>query len=148
VRKPTTILDYAPRIPPWQGLGSWLRWLFTERQLYPVEVAFGGWALFAVNYVLSATKLLTADASRVFMLSAMVTGSVAVLLASYRMLVARRFAMSLLLVIVALLSSLIGGIIQFERCPHATYVQIVGISIAVSGDACNNSRNITPWWMR
>lgn len=150
VQKPTTttILDYAPRVPRGRALGSWLRWLLMERQFSAVEVAFGGWVLFAVNYVLFTARVMHAGSSLAFMLSSMVTGAAAMVLASYRMLLARRYAMSLLLVTTALLSSFIGGIIQFERCPHADYVQIIGISIPVSGDACQNPRQNRPWWMR
>lgn len=149
------VLDYAPRqtrIARWtqrlRRLAHWLRWLLIERQLSAVEVAFGSWALFAINYVLFASNVAARQGLFVIVLAAMVTGSVGLLLASIRLILARRYAASLLLVWVALLTAFIGGVIQFDRCPHATYVQVIGISIPITGDACGNPRQIRPWWMR
>jgi len=146
------VLDYAPRqtrlarlTQRLRPLARWLRWLLIERQLSAVEVAFGGWALFAINYVLFVAG---GQGLLVIVLAAMVTGSVGLLLASIRLIRARRYAASFLLVWVALLTAFLGGVIQFDRCPHATYVQVIGISIPVAGDACGNPRQIAPWWMR
>lgn len=40
------------------------------------------------------------------------------------------------------------GMVQFDECPHANYVQILGKSIAYKGYACGNPRQTKPWWMR
>lgn len=42
----------------------------------------------------------------------------------------------------------LAGMIQFERCPHAAYIQILGISITVEGDRCGNPKTAEPWWLR
>jgi hypothetical protein len=124
-----------------------MRWLLLERQLTAGEVTFGGWALFAFSYVLFVARIGGQQSTVVLMLSSMVTGSVAMLFAAGHLLVARRFALAGLLVVIAFVTSFAGGIIQLDCCPHATYVQVMGISIAIRGDACNNPRQITPWWM-
>ena len=104
--------------------------------------------MFAINYVLFAAGLAGGQDLLVIVLAAMVTGSLGLLLASIRLIRARRYAASLLLVWVALLTAFLGGVIQFDRCPHATYVQVIGISIPIAGDACKNPRQTAPWWMR
>ena len=68
--------------------------------------------------------------------------------ALFRLAVGRRWkALKLVLLTVVCVMPL-AGMIQFERCPHATYLQLFGMSIPVEGRACGNIRRIEPWWMR
>jgi hypothetical protein len=40
------------------------------------------------------------------------------------------------------------GVLQVHRCPHATYLQIMGRSIPIAGKACNNEQPSQPWWLQ
>jgi len=51
-------------------------------------------------------------------------------------------------VILVLIISAASGLIQFRRCPHATYLQVGGVSIAIVGERCGNVQPGTPWWAR
>lgn len=149
------VLDYAPRESRgtrvrnrWYALARSLRWFAAERPLRSAEVALIGWALFAITYILLVTGVARRDALLKPALASMLTASVVMLIAAVRLIRTRQYAASFLVAGVACFTALLGGVIQWERCPHATYVQVIGISIPVSGDPCNNPRNVIPWWAR
>src|SRR5688572_16375469 len=61
---------------------------------------------------------------------------------------ANRLKQLLVCIVIAGLSGIASGAVQFDRCPHATYLQLFGMSIPIIGDKCGNARPITPWWFR
>lgn len=157
MRKETTVLEYAS--PPAslarrcvQQLRTWaraIRWFCFERPLDALEVAIGAGVVGAAAYAyFGAIRFqVTSNALRPFVAvsAAMVlTAAVAV----GRLLVRRRWRALLVVCAVAAPVSALSGMVQTERCPHAAYVQVLGISIPVAGDPCGNPRKTEPWWMR
>jgi len=69
-------------------------------------------------------------------------GALVRLLATGRLRMAAACAAAALPVCVA------SGLVQYERCPHATYLQAFGAIITVEGQACGNQRHFEPWWLR
>jgi len=48
----------------------------------------------------------------------------------------------------ALLVAVASGLIQTRRCPHATYIQLFGITTPIDGNPCHNFQSLAPWWAR
>jgi hypothetical protein len=168
---PDAILDYAP--PP-HSLGRtaaelaikalrYAHWFIRRRPLRAAEVFVAGWLLIAAAWVIQAlacdhrhivfTPVIVRTALRGELLPvalSAVAGAVLVvaLVALVRVAAQRRWRAMLLCMSVALPSGIASGMLQYERCPHATYAQVFGASIPVVGDACRNDRNSEPWWLR
>ena len=51
---------------------------------------------------------------------------------------------------IVLVTGIASGALQLGSCPHATYLQIVGLDIPIWGDPCRNNQiqNLRPWWSR
>lgn len=51
---------------------------------------------------------------------------------------------------VVIVAGIVSGALQLGSCPHATYLQVVGLDIPIVGNACGNSQNqnLQPWWLR
>ena len=64
------------------------------------------------------------------------------------MITERRWKAIVLLGMIAVPTAVMSGMLQIERCPHATYVQVIGINIPVVGKGCHNPRDSTVWWLR
>ena len=168
---PDSIRDYAA--PP-RSLGRtaaesalsalrYAHWVIRRRPLRAPEVFVGGWLLVATAWVIQA---LTCDSRRIVFtpviirtalrgeylpiaLSALAGAVLVVALAAFvRIAAERRWRAMLLCVSLALPTGIASGMLQCERCPHATYVQVFGASIPVVGDACRNDRDSEPWWLR
>jgi hypothetical protein len=60
----------------------------------------------------------------------------------------RRRKQTLSCAAIALITGALAGQFQLDRCPHATYLQVFGISVPITGHACSNPRNAAPWWLR
>jgi hypothetical protein len=165
------ILEYAPppRSPGRTAAESALRalrythWFVRRRALRAPEVFVGGWLMVAAAWVIQAlacdhrhivfTPVIIRTALRGEHLpvapSALAGSVLAVALAAFvRVAARRRWRAVLLCVSVALPSGIASGMLQYERCPHATYAQVFGASIPIVGDACRNDRDSEPWWLR
>ena len=151
------VLEYA-QPPPSAGRrawgaaarwGRWARWFLLRRPLRGIEVATAGWLAAAVSYAALAGHAVRMPEA---WLRAYVCVSVATVIAgigALAWLVALgRWRAVLLWIAMAVPTGILSGVFQIERCPHATYVQIMGGSIPVAGDPCHNPRKIAPWWMR
>ncbi len=120
-----------------------------HRPLDAAEVAVAGWLAWAALFTFWAARRfeLGSDSlkpalSLTFLLPCVVG------IALVRLVVRRRWKALRVFGLVAVAAAPLAGMLQFERCPHAAYVQVLGISIAVEGDPCGNPRKIEPWWLR
>lgn len=157
--EPKIILDYAPR-PRSRGqvvaelLARAVRyagWLLWGRPLRAPEVFIGGWLFAAAAWAIQAIECERCQVIFTpLMYPTVLPGAVLIvaLAALVRLATKRRWRAMLLCTIVALPSGIASGMLQYERCPHATYLQVFGASIPVAGRACGNPRQLEPWWLR
>ena len=147
------ILDYAPPPRAWPvRFADGLQWFFLRRPLRPVEVALGAWSVIAVAYAYLAAHRFDFSAAPGISykpaIALFLTGVLVAGVAAWRLAARRRWRAILLLCLVAGPTGLMAGMLQVERCPHASYVQVLGLSFTVAGDRCGNSRKFEPWWLR
>jgi hypothetical protein len=154
--EPTTILDYATLQPRRWRITEMLlrflrlaRWFLLQRPLDSAEVAVAGSLAWATLYIFWAARhfelgsnSLKPALSLTWLLPCVVG------VALVRIVMRRRWKALLVFALVVAAVAPLAGMVQFERCPHAAYVQILGISIPVEGDACGNPRKVEPWWLR
>lgn len=157
--KPRSVIDYAP---PRRSAGRditdrlantlrYLGWFIWRRPLRAHEAFIGCWLALALLWAVMALK--TLREGYVFMPSHLMTS----LAMSLLLVAATGFTVSalrgrwwplIICVTVALPAGAASGLFQYDHCPHATYLQVVGVSIPVVGKACRNPRDAAPWWMR
>lgn len=126
-------------------MGSALVWFLLRRPVRASEIVIGGWLMMITLHGL-ADSLLLGDFQRVLLRRSGLTVAGATLIAFCTLLAQRRWRAILLAIVIALPTGAVGGLIQTDRCPHATYVNVAGVTIAVSGKACHNPRHFKPWW--
>ena len=108
-----------------------------------------GWLTAAVSYAVLAGHMLRMPEAWLRAYVCVSVATVVVGIGAFARLVALgRWRAVLLWVAVVVPTGVLSGVFQIERCPHATYVQIMGGSIPIAGDPCGNPRKIAPWWMR
>jgi hypothetical protein len=125
------------------------RWFLFQRSLDAAEVAVAAWLAWAALFIFWAARRfeLGSDSLKPALsltwLLPCVMG-----VALVRLMMRRRWTALLVFVLVVVAVAPFAGMVQLERCPHATYVQILGISIPVKGNPCGNPRKVEPWWLR
>jgi hypothetical protein len=124
-------------------------WFLFQRPLDAAEVAVAAWLAWTALYIFWAASsfelgrsLMKAALSLTILLPFVVAGSL------LRLAMRKRWAAIVSIVLVVVAVAPLAGMVQFERCPHATYLQIIGVSIPVEGNPCNNPRRVEPWWLR
>ena len=62
----------------------------------------------------------------------------------------RRWRTLLLCACLVVVTGVASGALQLAGCPHATYLQVAGLRVPVSGNPCNNEQDyyLQPWWMQ
>jgi hypothetical protein len=126
-----------------------VRWFFFYRPLNAAEVAIGAWLAWSALWVFWTARRFEIASNTLkpaIALTVVLAGVVAVAL--LRLAVRRRWKALATCAGVALAVAPLSGLVQFERCPHASYVQVFGFSFTVDGERCGNDRRIEPWWMR
>jgi hypothetical protein len=125
------ILDYAP---PRRSLarrvgeslarpGRLLFWFCFRRPLSAAEIAIGGWLVMAGAwaYFAAAARPL-ADPLKPVIALCLTTG-VTTAVAFARLIAKRRWSAIAVACTIAAATAVLSGMLQLERCPHATYLQ-------------------------
>jgi hypothetical protein len=151
---PSFVIDYAsPRRSRWMNVvidsveRAW--WFFAHRNLSAFEVAIGSGIAWTALYVFWAVRRfeLGSDALKPALALTWIL-PVVMLVAVVRLALKHQWRALWFLPVVIALTMPLAGMIQSERCPHARYLQVLGISIPLEGTRCGNPRHIEPWWMR
>ena len=126
-----------------------LRWFITRRHIRPIEVIVGAWSSFFVMLLaLLAGWIDSGDGLWLLVGMALtLVSTVACFNSSWRLVRSKRFILGGALICFAVASLFLVDLIKFDRCPHARYVTVFGISITVTGKACHNERDWRPWWV-
>jgi hypothetical protein len=132
------ILDYAPAsattrrriVNALAGAVPYAGWFVWHRPIRALEVVVAAWLVIAVAWVWHAMlyrRGLFAFPEPILVNS--VVGAVLIVgfVAAARILVRRRWRALRWCVLISLASSLATGMLQWERCPHATYLQVLSI---------------------
>ena len=148
--EPALVLDYAPAPPAWwRRVLRKLLWFFLRRRVRTVEIVVGGWLLMVGLYFFAGSReYVPKEYHRTLLSAAYLAVTGATLSAFCILLMQFRWRAALLAVIIALPTGAVGGLFQTDRCPHATYLNIGGVTFAISGKACHNPRYFAPWWKR
>lgn len=146
------ILDYAPRRSVGQGLMSLLPvryfiWICFKRPLTP------GWTFIACWLVIALVRLSQAWDRQHYVPVLLATPAaflplIAVIAAAAALVKQRRWRALILCILFAFITSIPSGLLQFDRCPHGTYLQLMGVNLSIRGPGCNNLRNEQVWWRR
>ena len=124
-------------------------WFLGRRDLSAVEVALGAWVAWVALYVFWAARWFELGSNSLKPALALTwTLPVVVFVALFRLALTRQWKALRLFFVMAVVLAPFSGMLQFERCPHAIYVQVMGISLPVHGMPCGNPRRVEPWWMR
>jgi hypothetical protein len=146
------ILDYAP--PPRSkmerlvSMSKRVVWLTFKRPLHDVETATAGWFLLAITYLVHSSMVGRVENYYPLLVLPLIPPLIIFTWSASRLAIAKRWRVLTLVAVLYLSTGPITGLVQFDQCPHAAYVQICGVSIPISGDACGNPRDVRPWWMR
>ena len=118
--------------------------------LRAVDVAWGLWFVWVPGYfyfLFPPVDPFTSFAGRA--LSSVFLACLFVMLIAMLALIAMRQWRRLATFIVG--TTILGFVIGtsgFDRCPHASYVTVYGVSLAISGNPCGNLRDFSPGWMK
>jgi hypothetical protein len=125
------------------------RWFLFQRALDAAEVAVAAWLAWAALYAFwAAHRFELGSSSLKPTLSLTILLPLVAAVALVQVVRRKRWKAIISFVLVMVAAAPLAGMVQFERCPHATYVQILGISFPVEGNRCGNPRSVEPWWMR